>query len=148
MGPPAVVGSKDLNLNALNFCYLINSIQTTTGCTNPNDLATTALINTGANISLLQTGAPATRTTTQDTTKSVIQPKGTLTTTETLQLLLNKLPTSACTAHRSPGITNNLLAASELADAGCELFFHNTGCEVIHNGEVILRGWRDQNTRL
>ncbi|KAL7482174.1 hypothetical protein ACHAW6_007869 [Cyclotella cf. meneghiniana] len=80
--------------------------------------------------------------------KAVLQPKGTLLTTETLLLLLNKLPEQARMAHRSPGISNNLLAASELADAGCELFFHNTGCEVTHNGEIILRGWRDPTTRL
>ena len=27
-------------------------------------------------------------------------------------------------------------------------FFHQTGCEVTHNGEVILSGWRDPSTRL
>eukprot|EP00804_Cyclotella_cryptica_P006014 CCRYP_000255-RA/>CCRYP_000255-RA protein AED:0.25 eAED:0.25 QI:0/0/0/1/1/1/2/0/796 len=62
--------------------------------------------------------------------------------------MLNKLPATAQIAHRSPGISNNLLAASELVDAGCEIFFHSTGCEVTHNGEIILRGWRDPTTRL
>ena len=84
----------------------------------------------------------------QSAPKSVKQPKGNLATTETLQLLLNKLPASAHIVHRSPGISNNLLAASELADAGCELFFHHTGCEVTYNGEIILRGWRDPDTHL
>jgi len=46
------------------------------------------------------------------------------------------------------GITNNLLSASNLVDAGCEIFCHHTGCEVTHNGEIILRGWRDPATRL
>eukprot|EP00804_Cyclotella_cryptica_P020409 CCRYP_012621-RA/>CCRYP_012621-RA protein AED:0.40 eAED:0.67 QI:0/0/0/0.75/0/0/4/0/229 len=40
---------------------------------------------------------------------------------------------SAQIAHCSPGISNNLLAASELVDAGCELFFHSTGCKVTYN---------------
>ena len=123
-------------------------MQFTSGCANPPDLNSTALIDTGANISLLQTGAPATRASTQLANMSVTQPKGSLFTTETLLLLLNKLPNSARVAHRAPGITNNLLAASELADAGCELFFHSTGCEVTHNGEILLRGWRDPETRL
>eukprot|EP00804_Cyclotella_cryptica_P009708 CCRYP_011254-RA/>CCRYP_011254-RA protein AED:0.28 eAED:0.25 QI:0/-1/0/1/-1/1/1/0/682 len=62
--------------------------------------------------------------------------------------MLNKLPATAQIAHRSPGISNNLLAASELVDAGCEIFFHSTGCEVTHKGKIILRGWRDPTTRL
>ena len=40
-------------------------------------------------------------------------------TTETLDLLLDKLPLTARTAHRCPGITNNLLAVSTLCNAGC-----------------------------
>jgi hypothetical protein len=68
--------------------------------------------------------------------------------TENWVLLLNKLPKQAQLAYRTPGIKNNLIAASELADAGYELFFHKHGCEVTLNGEIILRGWRDANTRL
>jgi hypothetical protein len=71
-----------------------------------------------------------------------------LTTTENLILLLNKLPANAQLAYRTPGIKNNLVAASELIDAGCELFFHQQGCEVTLNGEIILRGWRDPSTKL
>jgi hypothetical protein len=78
-----------------------------------------------------------------------MQPKGDrLLTTEDLQLLLHKLPPAAKTAHRAPGITHNLVSAATLADAGCELFFHKTGCEISLNGEIILRGWRDPTTRL
>ncbi len=102
----------------------------------------------GANISLFQTGAPADRTKLQTAPKCVTQPKGSLVTTESLLLLLNKLPVQARTAHRAPGISNNLLATSELADAGCELIFHETGCTVIHNGEIILQGWSDPATCL
>ncbi|KAL7474807.1 hypothetical protein ACHAW6_000761 [Cyclotella cf. meneghiniana] len=40
------------------------------------------------------------------------------------------------------------MAASDLADVGCELFFHSTGCKVTYNGEIILQGWRDPNTTL
>ncbi len=129
----------ELNLKT-KFCYLTSTTQPTPGCNNPPDLSTTALLDTGANISLLQLEAPAQRAPTQQANKSVTQPKGTLLTTETLLLLINKLPTQARIAHRSPGISNNLLAASELADAGCELFFNNTGCEVTHNGETSSEG--------
>ncbi|KAL7483513.1 hypothetical protein ACHAW6_009155 [Cyclotella cf. meneghiniana] len=138
----------ELNLIPHLQCHLVNSSYTTPGCTNPQNLNTTALLNTGANISLLQTGAPADRTKLQTAPKCITQPKGSLVTTESLLLLLNKLPVQARTAHQAPGISNNLLAASELADAGCELIFHKTGCEVIHNGEIILQGWRDPATCL
>jgi hypothetical protein len=126
---------SDINLKTLNSCYLVNSLPITSGCANPTNLSTTALIDTGANISLLQHGAPSSRAPTQLPSKSVNQPKGNLLTTETLLLLLTKLPSQARIAHRAPGITNNLLAASNLVDAGCELFFHSTGCEVTHNGD-------------
>jgi hypothetical protein len=126
----------------------VDSLHVTSGCTNPDNLATTALIDTGANISLLQQGAPAIKAPTQEPTKSVTQPKGNLLTTETLLLLLNKLPSSARIAHCAPGITNNLLAASNLVDAGCEIFFQRTGCEVTYSGVIILQGWRDPATRL
>jgi hypothetical protein len=43
---------------------------------------------------------------------------------------------------------NNLLLVSVLVDAGCEVFFHATGCEVVFNGEVILQGWQDPKNRL
>lgn len=115
--------SGNVNLNTLNCCYLVDSLHITSGCTNPDNLATTALIDTGANISLLQQGAPAIKAPTQEPTKSVTQPKGNLLTTETLLLLLNKLPSSTRISHHAPGITNNLLAVSNLVDAGCEIFF-------------------------
>jgi hypothetical protein len=119
------------------------------GCANPPNLNTTALLDTAANISLLANGAPSERANKQLNPKSVIQPKGDrLLTTETLLLLLNKVPLEAREAHRATGITNNLLSASALADAGCEIFFHKTGCDVSLNGEIILRGWRDPDTRL
>eukprot|EP00804_Cyclotella_cryptica_P000188 CCRYP_016177-RA/>CCRYP_016177-RA protein AED:0.43 eAED:0.43 QI:0/-1/0/1/-1/1/1/0/196 len=138
------------------YCNFVTSVQPTPGCSHPhdltlskpNDLTTTALLDTGANISLLQAGAPAHRASSQTSAKTVTQPNGTLLTTETLLLFVNKLPSNAQIAHRSPGISNNLLAASELVDTGCELFFHSTGCEVTYNGEIILRGWRDPTTRL
>eukprot|EP00804_Cyclotella_cryptica_P013267 CCRYP_007042-RA/>CCRYP_007042-RA protein AED:0.32 eAED:0.32 QI:0/0/0/1/0/0.33/3/0/993 len=143
----AGVHRTDNNLTT-TYCNFVTSVQRTPGCSNPNNLTTTALLDTGANISLLQDGAPAHKASTQTSAKTVTQPNGTLLTTETLLLLLNKLPANAQTAHRSTGISNNLLAASELVDAGCEIFFHSTGCEVTHNGEIILRGWRDPTTRL
>ena len=69
-------------------------------------------------------------------------------TTETLNLLLNKLPPTARTAHRCPGITNNLLSVSTLCNADCSVLFLEHGVTVEFNGEIVLRGWRDQRNDL
>ena len=104
-------------------------------------------MDTAANITLLAAGAPSIRADIQTNPKSVLQPTGDkLLTTEDLHLLLNKLPPDARVAHRAPGISHNLVSAASLADAGCDLFFHQTGCEISLNGEIILRGWRDPAT--
>ena len=71
-----------------------------------------------------------------------------MTSTHAVNLLLTKLPADARLAHRLPGLVNNLLSVAVLCDAGCEVFFHKHGCEVTHNGEIILRGWRDPKNRL
>jgi hypothetical protein len=59
-------------------------------------------------------------------------------TTHAVDLLLSKLPPNARMAHSLPGLTNNLLSVPVLCDAGCEVFFNSTGCEVTLNGEIIL----------
>ncbi len=128
---------------------LVNSVYLTPGCTNPPDLNTTALLDTTANISLLTPQAPAQITMTLLPPKTIMQPSGnTLTTSGNVTFLLPKLPPAAKEAYRIAGLTNNLLSALALADAGCKLFFHQTGCEVMHNSKIILRGWRDPTTRL
>jgi hypothetical protein len=136
-------------METANKLNLSCSATISSGCANPPNINNTAFLDTAANISLLASGAPSDKASAQLTPKSVMQPKGDrLFTTETLLLLLNKLPLEAREAHRAPGITNNLISAATLADAGCEIFFHKTGCEVSLNGEIILRGWRDPETRL
>ena len=69
-------------------------------------------------------------------------------TTKTVNLFLKKLPTKARQAHRVPGIMNSLLSVPILVDAGCEVFFHHTGCDITYNRETIIRGWRDIATNM
>ena len=69
-------------------------------------------------------------------------------TSETLELLLNKLPKKARKAFRCPNIRHNLIAVCELCDAGCIVMFRKHAVEVEYNGEIILRGWRDKSTKL
>ena len=68
--------------------------------------------------------------------------------TETLDLLLDKLPLTARTAHRYLGIKNNLLAVITLFNAGCSVIFLEHGLTVEFSGETVLRGWRDQRNDL
>ena len=78
-----------------------------------------------------------------------MQPKGAkMMTRETVELLLNKIPEQGREAHRASGLMNNLVSASVLVDAGCEVFFYKTGADISYNGEIIVRGWRDLPTRL
>ena len=69
-------------------------------------------------------------------------------TTETLRLLLSKLPEKARRAYRVPNIAHNLIAVAALCDAGCEVRFYKHGVDIEYEGEIIYRGWRDMTSRL
>ena len=120
----------------------MNNTFSTSGCSNPSNLSNTALVDAGANVTLLGALAPANTAAFQLPTKRMFQPAGTsFFTTGTLELLLSKLPKAAREAHRAP-VTNNLVSVSVLCDAGCEVLFHPAGCDITYNGETIIRGWR------
>ncbi|KAL7480030.1 hypothetical protein ACHAW6_005742 [Cyclotella cf. meneghiniana] len=125
------------DINTLLLC----SATILPGCANPPNLNTTTLIDTVSNITSLATSAPSDQATLQLQPKSVMQPQGDrLMMTETLLLLFNKLPPMAREAHLAPGISHDLVSAATLADAGCKLFFHKTGCEISLHEEIILQG--------
>ena len=67
---------------------------------------------------------------------------------ETLELLLNRLPLKARRAFRVPDIQHNLIACSELIDAGCGVYLHKHGCDMVYEGEILYKGWRDTINRL
>ena len=105
---------------------------------NKND---TALIDSAVSITLLTTLATARRAKLQQLSKSLSIPNGaSMKTTETLDLLLEKLPPAARVTHRCPVITNNLLAVATLCNAGCNVLFTENSVEVEFNGEIVLRG--------
>jgi hypothetical protein len=126
----------------------VNLFKHDTGCTNPPDLTTTAFIDSAASKSLVM---PSTTTsaTTSKSSITVIQPSGKrMRSTHAVDLLLCNLPPDARMAHSLSGLTNNLLSVAVLCNAGCEVFFHATGCEVTLNGMVILQGWHNPHHRL
>ena len=69
-------------------------------------------------------------------------------TTETLELLLNKLPPKARRAFGVPAIQYNLIACVELIGAGCSVYLHKHGCEIVYEGETLYKGWHDTINRL
>ncbi len=71
-----------------------------------------------------------------------------MTTMHAIDLLLQKLPPDACLAHQLPGLVNNLLSLAVLCNAGCEVFFHKTGCKVTLEGATIQQGWRNSKNLL
>jgi hypothetical protein len=128
---------------------LANAINLSSGCTNPTNLDATALIDTTASVSLLTPQAPANNAITTDVKTTIIQPsEANMTSTNTVDLLLQALPPQTRLAHRLPGLINNLLSVAVLCDAGCKVFFHRHGCEVTLEGTTIIRGWRDPQNRL
>ena len=119
-------------------------------CNNPpHKNKNTALIDSAASISLLTNEADAKLATIQEPTKILSQPDGAqMETTKTLEMLMPKWPPAARKAFRTPKVTNNLVAVSELCDAGCGVYFQKTGVEVDYEGEIITRGWRERFNRL
>jgi len=128
----------------------IKTILETPGCTNPpNYQQTTAFIDSAASISLLGQKALCKIAQVQEKNKTLGIPNGaSMATTQTVELLLPKLPPAARKAYRVPSISHNLVAVSELCDAGCTVYFHKHGVEIEYEGETIGRGWRDKATRL
>eukprot|EP00957_Ditylum_brightwellii_P130024 9916763-Ditylum_brightwellii.AAC.1 len=43
---------------------------------------------------------------------------------------------------------HNLVAVSELCDAGCEVKFNDKEVIITNNTQIISKGWRDKSTRL
>ena len=85
----------------------------------------------------------------QETNKILGTPKkAAIVTTETLELMLKKLPKSARKAFRVPDITQNLIAACELVDAGCGVHLYKHSTEIEYEGETLYQGWRDKPSRL
>jgi hypothetical protein len=135
-------GDNAIDLDVVEFKNLANYVNgTSSGCTNPPNLHNTALIDTAASCTLLTALAPAAPTPSRHAPITVVQPGGgRMTTTHAVNLLLRHLPKTARLGHRLPGLFNNLLSVATLVDAGCDVYFHRTGCEVSFDGTIILRG--------
>ena len=77
----------------------------------------------------------------QETNKILGAPtKAAIVTTETLELMVKKLPKSARKAFRVPYIPHNLIASYELAYAGCGFHLYKNIAEIEFEGETLYRG--------
>ena len=93
-----------MNIDSVISVKLANNIYLQPGCTNPPDIITTALVDSAANVLLLDNGAASNESATQLPTKTILQPSGArMSTTKTMELLLAKLPKAAREAHLAPG---------------------------------------------
>ena len=66
-----------------------------------------------------------------------------ITTTKTLELLLDKLPPKARKAFLVEDIPHNLVAVAKLMDAGCSVHMYAWGFDIDLAGETIIKGWRE-----
>ena len=108
----------------------------------------TALLDCAASVACLGRDAIAARTKIQEQNFQLETPRkdARLMTTETLELLLNKLLLKARPAFRVPDIQHNLITCAELIDAGCLVYLHKHGCEIEYEGEVLyLQGIAQHN---
>ena len=60
--------------------------------------------------------------------------------TETLELLLKKIPGAARKAFRVPDIPHNLIAPYELVDAGCGVHLYKPISEIEFERETLYQG--------
>ena len=72
----------------------------------------------------------------------------TVATHKTLCNQLNNLPQKASSAYCIPSIHNNLLAISQLCDAGCDVTFDRIGVIIQYDGVIVLQGWQDMPSHL
>ena len=80
---------------------LVKKLILNPGCNNPNNIHTTALIDSDANITLLENISPSNTAYIIPEKNITMKPKGTkMKTRETLQLLLNKIPEPSRKYHR------------------------------------------------
>jgi len=117
--------------------------------TPPNYLKPTSFIDSAASISLGGQKALYKIAAVQEKNKSLGIPNGvSMSTTQTVELLLPKLSIAARKAHRLLSTSRNLVAISKLCDAGCIVYFHKHGVAIKYEGEIIDRGWQDRATCL
>ena len=119
------------------------------GCANPpNPNRTTALLDSAASISLLGREAQCKRADFQESNKTLGTPnRASIVTTETLELILQNLPSASRRAFRVPEIPHNLIADSKLANSGCGIHLYKHYGKIDYEGETLYRGWHDQSTR-
>jgi len=66
-----------------------------------------------------------------------------MTTTKTIELMLEHWPPQMRGGFRVPHIAHNLVSVAEICDAGGMVVFSQQGVEIEFEGEIIGRGWRD-----
>ena len=139
-------GETDIVNHILNKCQEKNS----PGCTNPYNVNNnTAFLDSAASLYLLGHNEACKRSKVKKSNITLGTPsKQTIMTTETLEILLEKLTEEARKDFRVPDIPHNLIAACELVNAGCSVHLYQHECEIEYEGGTLYPGWRDKPSRL
>ena len=148
MGDEAASSSK-VNINNATTMTNSNPSWATIVANNTNN--SSALLDSGANVSLVTSTTEVRHSPTQQPTKSIIVPNGeAMTTTTTAEFKWNDVSQKGKTCHKVKGLVHNLAAVSNLVDEGNEVTFRTDDAIVTRNRDkrIILRGWRDQSNRL
>ena len=69
-------------------------------------------------------------------------------TTKSLLLRLKKFPSAAKRAFLVKDIPHNLVAVSELVDAGCSVHMYSWGFNIDDEDIPLYKGWRKKGSRL
>ena len=145
------------NVKECSNAYYNNSLTTHTSnpswaCTKPthtnND---TALLDSGANVSLVKQTARVAPTTQKHANKRIVVPNGnTMHTSDTATFHWNNISEKGKLCYKVQGIVHNLAAVANLVDEGHEVTFREHDAIVTQNNNknVVLRGWRDTENRL
>ena len=144
LGGKRRVGSVDVLVNSVNNTNTESSKHNMSRTTSPT------IIDSGANGHYIAT--PPHNTTTQPintVAPTITLPDGThLTATHKCLLDLPQLPDQARTAYIFPSLQFSLISVGTLCDHGCTATFTKDIVHIQHNGTTILKGFRNQQTRL
>ena len=109
-----------------------------------------ALLDSGANVSLVAPNIKVAQATKQQASKNIIVPNGaTMTTSETAVFQWKKIGEPARICHKVKGLVHNLATVANLVDEGHEVTFREHYAIVTNKqNDIVLRGWRDLSNRL
>lgn len=139
------------NNNTINSNAITDSHPSWTSIIKNTTSSDSALLDSGANVSLVKPTTNVDVSNIQQPQKSIIVPNGSaMTTTTTAKFKWKNVTQNGKTCHKVQGLVHNLAAVSNLVDEGNEVLFRKHDAIVRRESDkrIVLRGWRDDSNRL